>query len=65
MSKVIVSLLICLGLISELKKPAFSLRQDGVEERVGMGQARASLSLATNRGQMEMTGMPLNKAESN
>lgn len=59
MSKVIVSLLVWLDLISELEKPAFSLRQDGVG-----GHNRAPLRLATNRGQMEMTGMPLNKAES-
>lgn len=59
MSKAIVSLLVWLGLISELENPVFSLRQDTME-----GHARAPLRLATNRGQMEMTGMPLNKAES-
>ena len=63
MSKEIVYLLVWLGLISDLKKPAFSLSQEEAEE--GQGQTRASLSLATNRGHMEMTGMPLNKAESN
>lgn len=59
MSKAIVSLLVWLGLISELENSIFSLRQDGME-----GHARAPLRLATNRGQMEMTAMPLNKAES-
>ena len=63
MSKEIVYLLVWLGLISDLKKPAFSLSQEEAEE--DQGQTRASLSLATNRGHMEMTGMPLNKAESN
>lgn len=64
MSKVIVSFLVWLGLISELEKPDFSLRQDGAGGWVER-QTRATLWLATNRGQMEMTGMPLNKAESN
>ena len=63
MSKEIVSLLVWLGLTSDLKKPAFSLSQEEAEE--GAGTDQPSLSLATNRGQMEITGMPLSKPESN
>lgn len=50
-------LLVWLGLDFVIsKKPAFSLSQEEAEE--GQGQTRTSFSLATNRGQMEMTECP-------
>ena len=56
MSKEIVSLLVWLGLTSDLKKPAFSLSQEEAEE--GAGTDQPSLSLATNRGHTNPTQVP-------